>query len=172
MEDELVAVVLVVVSSHGALQLEGNGVADVVVGRILPIGANQSGVVDVLDLLLGANAGGILGGNGDVALNEEDVVGVGVNGQLGAGVLDVVVAVADHVNDSGGLGVTGCGAGGGGNETVNYSGKGAERVAVVGVVSQNLDNLGGGVAVGKIGNLALQRFQQALAVYAVAPGNV
>ena len=65
-----------IIGGHGAGQLEGHGVTDVIVGGVLPIGGHPGGVVGVLDLLLGGR-GGVLGGHLGVSHDLQDVLGYG-----------------------------------------------------------------------------------------------
>ena len=78
MEGEVVNVIVGVVGSHGAFELERDVVAHVPVGGILPVGKGALSVVGVLQLLLeGRNVG--LRSDGDVLVHDlHDVGGVGV----------------------------------------------------------------------------------------------
>ena len=95
-EHELVDLIGVVVVGHGAGELEADGVADVVVGAVLPAGGGAGGVVGVLDLLLKLGHVG-LGSYRHVVDDLHDVEGVGVvvAGLALVHVLDEVVAAGN-----------------------------------------------------------------------------
>ena len=90
---KVVGLVISIVAGNRALELEGNLIVDVIVGRILPsAGIGVGSVVDVLDLLLkGRDIA--LGDDGHIADDLDDVGGVGV--RAGAG--DAAVLILDEV---------------------------------------------------------------------------
>ena len=92
-EGQLVAVGVVgVVLRNGGAQLEGHGIADIVVSGILPIsGGVRRAVIGVLNLLIGG-CGSNLGRDGSGADNLDDIQGVGFTVIDRAVVLDQIVA--------------------------------------------------------------------------------
>ena len=93
MEGQLVAMsVAGVILRNGGAQLEGHGIADIVVCGILPIsGGVRRAVIGVLNLLIGG-CGSNLGRDGSGADNLDDIQGVGFTVIDRAVVLDQIVA--------------------------------------------------------------------------------
>ena len=93
MESQLVAVGVVgVVLRNGGAQLEGYGIADIVVSGILPIsGGVRRAVIGVLNLLIGG-CGSNLGRDSRRADNLDYIQGVGFTVIDRAVVLDQIVA--------------------------------------------------------------------------------
>mgnify|MGYP001861147378 CR=1 FL=1 len=95
-EDKLVDLVGVVIVGHGALELEVDDVADVVVGGVLPASGGAGGVISVLNLLFKLRYVS-LGGDSHVVYHLDNVEGVGIflAFQTAIYVLDEVVAAGD-----------------------------------------------------------------------------
>ena len=139
MEGEVVGLVAGVVGSHGTFELERDGIVDVVVGRILPVGSLTGGVVGILQLLLeGRNVG--LRGDGHITGHGHDVGGGGLS------VRNRVVLVLDQVvarrHLSGGVGVIdGRGRLGIGRKIRGDGVRGRLRIVIHGLGSQVGDRL-------------------------------
>ena len=115
MEHDLVGGVGGDIIRQSGLELEGNGIANVIVGGILPVGGNAGGVIGVLDLLFhGGNAR--LGSCGGVAHDLDDVfsVGVSITSEGAVLILDQIVTGGQAGDDilAIGDGVGGTGSGG------------------------------------------------------------
>ena len=171
-EGQLVGIVLVEVGGNRAGNLEGNGIAHVVVCAVLPVASLSGAVVDVLDLFLGDDARGVLGGNGHVALHQQNIVGIGVEAQNGACVLDEVVTVAVHGQNGGGLRAARGAVCGSRQMLVHASGETAELFTPASVAGEDLRGLGCADTLGKVGERGSQLVQQGVSVNAAAPGNV
>ena len=115
MEHDLVGGVGGDIIRQSGLELEGDGVANVIVGGILPVGGNAGGVIGVLDLLLHFGDVG-LRRSGHIAHNLYDVFGVRivVAGQGTVLILDQIVTGGQAGDDilAIGDGVGGTGSGG------------------------------------------------------------
>ena len=115
MEHDLVGGVGGDIIRQSGLELEGNGIANVIVGGVLPAGGNAGGVIGVLDLLFhGGNAR--LGSCGGVAHDLDDVfsVGVSITSEGAVLILDQIVTGGQAGDDilAIGDGVGGTGSGG------------------------------------------------------------
>ena len=115
MEHDLVGGVGGDIVRQGGLELEGDGIANVVVSRILPAGGLACSFVGILDLLFHLGNVG-LRRSGYIAHNLDDVFGVGiaVTGQRAVLILYEIVASSQAGDDilAIGDGVDGTGSGG------------------------------------------------------------
>ena len=101
MEGELINGIIRIVRSHNALELEGNRIADVVVGGILQTRGGSCGIVGIHDLLFGGNFAN-LGADGRGPDNLYNVQAVGFAFTHGALILNQVVAGGDGQRIPGG----------------------------------------------------------------------
>ena len=115
MEHDLVGGVGGDIIRQSGLELEGNGIANVIVGGILPVGGNAGGVIGVLDLLF-HSGNARLGSCGGVAHDLDDVfsVGVSITSEGAVLILDQIVTGGQAGDDilAIGDGVGGTGSGG------------------------------------------------------------